>query len=126
MTNELTEMELAKIEIRSCLRKSLDDLDTLTESIKRLGLLHPVIVDPNGILIAGHRRFEACKLAGLTTVPVIKVPVSHDSIEALDIKIDENLCRKKPSEQDLEKHIKLKSAKAGGPSKVKKLFSRSG
>ncbi|MHC4657519.1 MAG: ParB/RepB/Spo0J family partition protein [Planctomycetota bacterium] len=49
----------------------------LSESIKRIGLINPLVVapDPNGDhyrLIAGHRRFAACRRAGLKEVAVRK------------------------------------------------------
>lgn len=46
----------------------------LTESIKENGLLEPIIVRsfPTGKyeIISGHRRVEACKALGITSVPV--------------------------------------------------------
>jgi len=51
-------------------------LKELANSIKASGILQPIIVRPlDGIgryqLVAGHRRTEAAKLAGLTAVPAI-------------------------------------------------------
>lgn len=46
----------------------------LTESIKENGLLEPIIVRsfPAGKyeIISGHRRVEACKALGITSIPV--------------------------------------------------------
>jgi ParB/RepB/Spo0J family partition protein len=54
-------------------RTELAALDELTESIKAQGVLEPLIVAPlNGTqytIIAGHRRREAAKKAGLLNVP---------------------------------------------------------
>lgn len=54
---------------------SPEKLAELSESIKEYGILQPLTVTKNGInqyeLIAGERRFQAAKLAGLTHVPVI-------------------------------------------------------
>ncbi|HUO09162.1 MAG TPA: ParB/RepB/Spo0J family partition protein [Phycisphaerae bacterium] len=62
-------------------RASMDPaaLQDLANSIKVSGVLQPIIVRPAGALdgvmryqlIAGHRRTEAAKLAGLTVVPAI-------------------------------------------------------
>jgi ParB family chromosome partitioning protein len=53
---------------------SEDKLAELSQSIKEHGILQPLTVTHNGDnyeLIAGERRFQAAKLAGLQTVPVI-------------------------------------------------------
>jgi ParB family chromosome partitioning protein len=55
------------------MRKNMGDLARLAASIRRLGLLHPIVVDPDGRLLAGGRRLEACKLLGWLFVPVTVV-----------------------------------------------------
>lgn len=58
-------------------RQDFDEaaLQELSESISRHGLLQPIIVRPmpNGSyqIVAGERRWRACRMAGLTEVPVI-------------------------------------------------------
>ena len=44
----------------------------LAGSIKEHGLLQPIIVAGNNVIIDGHRRLMACKKLGLSVVPVIK------------------------------------------------------
>lgn len=51
-------------------RKDLGDIASLADSIKNIGLLHPVVVQPDGTLIAGERRLEAVKLLGWDKIPV--------------------------------------------------------
>ena len=51
-----------------------EDLEELAESIKEYGLIQPIIVtekDGYYSIIAGVRRWRACKLAGLEEIPVI-------------------------------------------------------
>ena len=51
-----------------------DALEELAESIKEYGLIQPIIVtkkDDYYSIIAGERRWRACKLAGLTEIPAI-------------------------------------------------------
>lgn len=51
-----------------------ESLDELAESIKRYGLIQPIIVtqkDKYYEIVAGERRWRACKKAGLTEMPVI-------------------------------------------------------
>ena len=57
-------------------RKRFDEeaLDELAESIKRYGLIQPIVVakkDNYYQIIAGERRWRASKKAGLTTIPAI-------------------------------------------------------
>src|SRR5690349_20418838 len=47
-------------------------LEELAASVRRVGVLQPILVRPNGhgfVLIAGARRFRAAKLAGCATIP---------------------------------------------------------
>ena len=50
--------------------KAASDLDALANDITRRGLAHPVIVKPDGEVIAGRRRFAACRELGWDKVPV--------------------------------------------------------
>ena len=58
-------------------RKTFDQkaLDELAESIKKNGVLQPLLVRPlsdgSYQLVAGERRWRASRIAGLTEVPVI-------------------------------------------------------
>jgi ParB/RepB/Spo0J family partition protein len=61
---------ISGIEVGRRHRRDLGDTDRLAASIREVGLLHPVVIRPDGKLIAGHRRLEACKRLGWTEVPV--------------------------------------------------------
>ncbi len=69
-------------------------IKTLSESIKVHGLAQPIIVRRKGDgyeLVAGERRFRACKLAGMATVPAIIRELSDK--ESLQLALVENLDR---------------------------------
>lgn len=70
---------------------SSDELVTLTESIKRDGVLMPVLLRPKGDayeLIAGERRWRASQAAGLTEIPAV---IRHvGDLQALELAIVEN------------------------------------
>ena len=71
-----------------------EDLDDLTASIERVGILQPIVVRKvNGQLeiIAGERRWRAAQEAGLTEVPVV-IKDLQDS-EAFQISLIENIQR---------------------------------
>ena len=78
-------------------RKDFDEtaLGELADSIAKHGLLQPVIVHPttDGTyqIIAGERRWRACRIAGLTEIPVIVKELDEKSLA--EIALIENLQR---------------------------------
>jgi ParB family chromosome partitioning protein len=74
-------------------RKDLGDLVGLMESIKRMGLLQPITVSPEGLLICGRRRLEAVKQLGMRTVRVWVRTGLSDALTSLLAERDENALR---------------------------------
>ena len=77
-------------------RTSFDQkkLEELAESIKKHGVIQPVLVRKNekGFeLVAGERRFRAAKLAKLKKIPVVVSNISD--VQSLEIAILENIQR---------------------------------
>lgn len=76
------ELERAVASIRIGVRHRSDpeqDLAPLMRSIDRLGLLQPVTITPDGVLICGQRRLEAVKALGWRTLRVwVRVGLSDD------------------------------------------------
>jgi ParB family chromosome partitioning protein len=68
----------------------------LSESLKKDGLLQPVVVRPAGAgfyqIVAGERRWRAAKLAGLARVPVVIRSV--DDKKMLELALVENIQRR--------------------------------
>ena len=54
-------------------RRDMGDIDGLAASVGELGLLQPIVIRPDGRLIAGERRVHAAKLLGWTAIPVTVV-----------------------------------------------------
>src|SRR5690606_33727963 len=54
-------------------RRPLRDVDELADSIREVGLLNPITVTPDSVLIAGLHRLEACRRLGWTEIPCIVV-----------------------------------------------------
>ncbi len=132
MNKSIIELGIDSITVKKRLRTDNGNLDTLAASIGKLGLLSPIVVDRNNILVTGSRRLEACRLAGLSTVPALKLDTDCGSMEALDVQSDENLCRMPLSSEELEALIQQKKSlisgkPAGGPGilgRLKSLFRR--
>lgn len=57
--SEVTKMRPADIKIGERVRKDLGDIDGLVRDIEEIGLLQPVVVTLDGLLIAGVRRLQA-------------------------------------------------------------------
>ncbi len=78
-------------------RRSFDKeaLEELAESIRIHGLLQPIVVTPkeSGFyeIIAGERRWRACKIAGVAEIPVLIKEVSAQN--AAELSLIENLQR---------------------------------
>ena len=74
-----------------------EDLNSLSESIKKYGVLQPIIVtkleeSDKYEIIAGERRYRASKLAGLKSVPALIKQKGNR--EKLEIALIENIQRK--------------------------------
>lgn len=77
-------------------RTAIDErgLEELAESISRVGVLSPILVRPKGDdyeIVAGERRYRACKIAGIEEIPSIVKDLSDD--EVLEIMLIENAQR---------------------------------
>jgi ParB family transcriptional regulator, chromosome partitioning protein len=71
-----------------------EKMQELAASIKEHGIIQPLVVTKNGNsyeIIAGERRFQAAKLAGLKTVPVIIRNATEQ--QKLELAIIENIHR---------------------------------
>jgi len=55
-----------------------DVIKEMAESISREGLINPIEIDKNGLIVTGSLRYEAAKLAGLETVPCKVVNFSNN------------------------------------------------
>ena len=51
-------------------RRDLGDIAALADSIRDIGLLHPITLTRTNRLVAGQRRLQAIRLIGMDTVPV--------------------------------------------------------
>lgn len=77
-------------------RKTFDPekMEELAVSIKRHGVVQPILVKRNGTrytIIAGERRYRAARLAGLSKVPVVLTDIDEESV--MEIALVENIQR---------------------------------
>lgn len=75
-------------------RNTTGDLTPLVTSIGRVGLLQPITITPDGLLICGYRRLEAVKQLGWRTLRVWVRPGLSDDLARLLAERDENTTHK--------------------------------
>jgi ParB family chromosome partitioning protein len=75
-------------------RDELGDIEALMRSIERVGLLQPVTITPDGVLVCGRRRLEAVKRLGWRTLKVWVRSGISDKLSRLLAERDENEQRK--------------------------------
>jgi ParB/RepB/Spo0J family partition protein len=73
-------------------RRELTGIDELAESIFRIGLINPVVITPEGNLVAGERRLTACRQLGWTAIPV-QLTSDLSDYELQTIELEENIKR---------------------------------
>jgi ParB/RepB/Spo0J family partition protein len=97
------EVRVAKVPLdrvqfhRHNVRRDLGDLRPLANSIKRFGVMQPIVVEKYGEslrLRAGHRRVAAARIAGLKTVPALIHDKALDDDEWLIQSVQENVMRR--------------------------------
>ena len=92
-----------------------EEMERIIESIRKVGTITPALVRPlpdGGYeLISGHRRFAACQVLGIETMPVIVREMSDD--EAVIAMVDANLQRETilPIEKAFAYKMKLEAIK---------------
>lgn len=117
-TEELKVQEILPFENHPFKVVDDDKMDDLVESIKKNGVLTPVIVRPDDEgtyeMISGHRRLHAAKRAGLATIPAIVKPMTDD--EAIVAMVDSNVQREEilPSERAFALKMKMDAMKRQG------------
>ena len=95
-------VKVSDIIIGPRIRQEAGDLFRLKDSIQKMGLLNPIIINEKNELISGFRRLEACKQLGWTDVEVIVVATQDDKVKELDVEYHENIGRMDLGLQDQE------------------------
>lgn len=80
------------------------DVSELEKSIQTVGLIAPLVISPDNVILAGARRFQALLNLGYTEAPVMIV--DKGALEMELVSIDENLVRKDLSKIEVEGHLR--------------------
>ncbi|TVR85252.1 MAG: chromosome partitioning protein ParB [Spirochaetaceae bacterium] len=108
------QVKIDSIIIRKRIRKDLGDLSSLKQSLKQHGLMNPIVITSDNMLIAGHRRFEAARQLGWNTITA-RIVDQHDEVSQIEMEIDENTQRKSLTTDELaEAYLRLDKLKNPG------------
>lgn len=94
MDKQLVYVEVSKIKPDPLQPRKFFDaasIERLAESIKTEGLINPVEISPDYMIITGERRFKACQLLNLKKIPVIINSQDFDEYTRLRHQISENI-----------------------------------
>jgi len=101
MVVELAEPNSIKIR-PGRIRDDLGDLQELIDSIAKRGLLHPLVLDDEGFLVAGFRRYLALRFLKYEFIPITRKS-NLSEIDRVAIEIEENTRRKQFTWQEESK-----------------------
>ncbi len=110
---------ISSIKVKQRFRKDLGDIKALAQSIQKVGLLHPVVLNEKHELIAGQRRIAACRALGWEKIPAHIVNLSnlregeiHENMARKDFTFSEMVAIKR-SFEPVEKEKAMQREKSG-------------
>jgi len=91
---EIINIDLIKINEHNPRKLTGEQETNLTESIKRFGLVDPLILNSNkarkNILIGGHQRLKVVKKLGHKEVPVVFINLTEEKEKELNLRLNQN------------------------------------
>ena len=111
--NQIQSIPLTDIGNQNLTRFSMDPpQDTLVQSIRELGITHPILLSKEYQIVCGHRRVECARLLKLETVPALVLEESPAPAEMLKRNLLENRAQRTYS--DIEKGSIVHQLKEAG------------
>ena len=80
-------------------RDNTNAVEPTKESIKRFGFVKPILVDKDGVIIAGHTRYVAAYQLGMEFVPVVYSDMDDEMAKKYRI-LDNKLAEKSSFDED--------------------------
>lgn len=97
-------LKISDVKVGQRARDEFGDMESLVNSIREHGLLHPIVVDSDYNLIAGCRRLLACEQIGQTEIEA-KVLEDISEKELRILELEENIRRKDLTELEKSKNL---------------------
>jgi len=116
-------LPIGAIKLGTRFRADLGDISGLSRSIERVGMLHPIVINQDGVLIAGRRRLEAAKLLRWNRIPAVKIDLKRiadgeaaENFDRKDFNPIEAVAIKRALEPEAraEAERRMKAGKPGG------------
>jgi ParB family transcriptional regulator, chromosome partitioning protein len=93
-------VKIDDIVIGDRIRTSDIKLDALVDSIRKVGLIQPVVINEKYQLLSGYRRLMACKDLGWSEIDVRMIPTEENQLNELEIELHENNGRVSLNQED--------------------------
>ncbi len=122
-------VRIEDIKVKKRIRKNNGGIDELAESMRIYGLLNPIVIDTDCVLIAGFRRLQAAKTLGWSSIPATVVD-TEDKAARVALELEENIQRSNFTHEELlEGYEVLKKLQNPGffrriAAKIKNFFRR--
>jgi N6-adenosine-specific RNA methylase IME4/ParB-like chromosome segregation protein Spo0J len=120
MTATIKETPIASIKVQERFRRDLGDIPALAASIKEHGLLHPIVVTSDHVLIVGQRRLLACESLGWVSIPAHVIDLDNpvgaeldENDKRMDFRPSERVAIAKALDDHERKKAKERQSKAG-------------
>jgi ParB family transcriptional regulator, chromosome partitioning protein len=104
---KIQKVRVDQIKVMERVREEYGDMETLKNSIRKYGLLNPVIIDTKFNLIAGAIRLRAAKELNFTEIDASIIDEATRLVQ-FDMEMQENLVRKDFTEEEIHKSIEMK------------------
>jgi hypothetical protein len=140
VSNATTEYEVELVRLTSLEPATLNDavykpvdssdpaVRELADSVRRNGVLEPIVVTQDDVIVSGHRRRVACQLAGVRVVPVRRLAIESTDPNFSTFLVEFNRSREKTTAEKVreamvgvnpaEAHAELKRHRRAESDKV--------
>lgn len=100
-------VKISEIKVGKRIRKDIGSLDSLKNSMRKHGLMNPIVIDDKANLIAGFRRLSAASELGWLEIDA-NVIKPGSNVERLELEMEENLVRKEFLPEEMMDGLKRK------------------
>lgn len=98
-------IDIDQIVVGNRIRKDFGDIEELAKDINNNGLINPITINANNVLLAGERRLRACQALGWTQVEAHVID-TRDKTHDFDIEASENVRRRNFTGSELAEGIR--------------------
>ena len=83
---------IGDITVKKRIRKENSGIEELADSMRTYGLLNPIVIDGDYVLIAGFRRLQAAKKLGWKNIPA-SIVQAEGKIKHMELELEENVSK---------------------------------